>query len=187
MGTNFDKESWLAEIEQSRVEAADYLLSDFDWRSAKMPSGFKGPIYYPPNERWRVSARLDKEAAGTVMHVQLQTSIGDLRDFHVEGTFVFSLDGEKQQLTAYRMIPAHADFNELFVPFRDVTSGKETYGAGRYLDIPAHNGNVEYVLDFNKAYNPLCAYSPRYNCPYPPPQNHLKIAIEAGEKIPFEH
>jgi uncharacterized protein (DUF1684 family) len=71
------------------------------------------------------------------------------------------------------------------VPFRDATTGKETYGAGRYLDVLRIKGE-DYVLDFNTAYNPLCAYSPRYNCPYPPAQNRLKIPVEAGEKTPVE-
>ena len=69
------------------------------------------------------------------------------------------------------------------MPFKDSTTGKETYGAGRYLDIPRQDDD-NYIIDFNLAYNPTCAFSPRYNCPYPPPQNTLKIPIEAGEKSP---
>ena len=87
-----------------------------------------------------------------------------------------------------RAIATQPGDDMMFVPFRDATSGKETYGAGRYLDIPRHDDSDDaYMLDFNLAYNPSCAYSPRWNCPYPPPQNNLNIAVEAGEKVPYEH
>lgn len=182
-----DKDIWLSALEEAREEASDYYLNQFNWRGSPMPGDFTGPRYYPPEERWRIAATLDREAPGTGMRVQLETSIGDLRDFDVYGTFVFEIEGEQHQLTAYRMVPPHPDYDELFVPFRDATSGKETYGAGRYLDVPRLEDTTSYILDFNAAYNPSCAYSPRYSCPYPPPQNRLKIAVEAGEKIPFEH
>jgi uncharacterized protein len=182
----FDREKWLEELEASRRDTTEYFLEEFNWRGAPVPEGFEGPRYYPPDERWRLRARLDRDAPGTGARVQLQTSVGDLRDVDVYGTFVFNVDGQAHRLEAFRMVPAHPDYDELFVPFRDATTGKETYGAGRYLDVPRIEGQ-DYVLDFNYAYNPLCAYSPRYNCPYPPPQNHLKVAVEAGEKVPFEH
>lgn len=186
MSTEFDEAAWRLALEEEREGARDYYLNQFSWRGTPMPENFEGPLFYPPDPTWRKEARLDRDAPGTGMRVQLQTSIGDLRDFDVYGTLVFDVEGEEQRLTAYSSVPASPDFDYLFVPFRDATSGKETYGAGRYLDIPRHDGNT-YILDFNGAYNPSCAYSPRYNCPYPPPQNHLKIPIEAGEKAPSGH
>ena len=183
MNNDFNREEWLRTVEQSRQGATDYYLHQFNWRGHPIPEGFTGPRYYPPHERWRVPAVLDRQAPGAGTRVQLDTSIGDLRDFDVYGTFVFEIDGQEHRLIAYRMVLPHPDHDELFVPFRDATSGNETYGAGRYLDIPRHDGDT-YILDFNTAYNPSCAYSPRYNCPYPPPQNHLRIPVEAGEKIP---
>ena len=185
-GREWDREAWLRALEEAREEAADYYLNEFNWRGTPVPEGFEGPRYYPPDERWIVRAELDRQVPGTGLRVQLQTSIGDLREFDVYGNFVFTVDGEEQRLTAYSMVPAQPGYDELFVPFRDATSGKETYGAGRYLDVPRHDAD-EYLLDFNAAYNPSCAYSPRYNCPYPPPQNRLKVSVEAGEKIPVEH
>ena len=71
----------------------------------------------------------------------------------------------------------------LFVPFADPTSGKETYPAGRYLDLPPTPTGI-YAIDFNKAYNPYCAYNDTYECPFPPPSNRLKLEIRAGEKAP---
>jgi uncharacterized protein (DUF1684 family) len=186
METNFDAEAWRSEIEDTRKEATEYFLNHFNWRGTHRPPNFEGPKWYPVEEAWRIPAVLDRDAPGAGMRVQLQTSIGDLREFDVYGTFSFDVEGRQQSLTAYRMVPESPEFDELFVPFKDATTGKETYGAGRYLDVPRHDG-ADYVLDFNQAYNPSCAYSPRYNCPYPPPQNTLKTAIEAGEKIPFEH
>ena len=70
---------------------------------------------------------------------------------------------------------------DLFLPFRDATSGNETYGAGRYLE-PEELSTGEIVVDFNLAYNPFCAYSENYSCPLPPFENHLKVPIRAGEK-----
>lgn len=182
---NIDINEWKSRIEEARSEATDYFINQFNWRGSRRPDDFSGPKWYPISEEWRIEAKLDREAPGTGARVQLETSIGDLRDFENYGTFVFEVNGQEARLTAYRMVPEPEGFDELFVPFKDTTTGKETYGAGRYLDIPRQSGN-QYVLDFNTAYNPLCAYTPRYNCPYPPPQNRLRVAVEAGEKIPFE-
>jgi uncharacterized protein (DUF1684 family) len=71
----------------------------------------------------------------------------------------------------------------LFIPFRDLTSGKESYGGGRYIDTEIPAGET-LILDFNRAYNPYCAYSHRYSCPIPPEENTLKVEIRAGEKVP---
>ncbi len=185
MDDPFNQVAWQIELEESREEATDYFLNQFNWRGLAVHEGFEGPRWFPINEKWRIPARLDRDAPGTGAHVQLQTSIGDLRDFHVYGTLIFEVDGQEGRLTAYRMVPEPPGFDELFVPFKDATTGKETYGAGRYLDIERHDGD-NYILDFNRAYNPLCAFSPRYNCPYPPPQNKLAIAVEAGEMVPLE-
>jgi len=69
----------------------------------------------------------------------------------------------------------------LFIPFKDATSGKETYGAARYLEIEETEVGI-FLVDFNKAYNPYCAYSEAYSCPFPPRENWLEVAIKAGEK-----
>ena len=74
----------------------------------------------------------------------------------------------------------HPDYDELFVPFKDATTGKESYGAGRYVDVPRHDGE-DYILDFNKAHNPSCAYNPAWACPLAPPENRLPAPIRAGE------
>ncbi len=190
METQFDEQEWLGTLKEDREQTTDYYLTSFDWRGVAVPEDYNGPRYYPPDASWRFNARLDRQAPGTGAHVQLLTSVGDLRDFNVAGDFVFTVDGQEHRLTAYSALPAHPGHDELFVPFQDATSGGETYGAGRYLDVPQQEEDGKdsnYILDFNTAYNPSCAYSPRWNCPYPPPQNKLKIAIEAGEKVPYKH
>ncbi|HUS17885.1 MAG TPA: DUF1684 domain-containing protein, partial [Chloroflexia bacterium] len=101
----------------------------------------------------------------------------------------FELNGQPLTLHVYQPIGenAHRGDRELFVPFRDRTAPRETYGAGRYLRLRAQDGNDEYTLDFNRADNPWCAYSPNYSCTVPPPANHLPVEIRAGEKIFEEH
>ena len=89
-----------------------------------MPDEFDGPRYFPVSEEWREQAQLDRDAPGTGMHVQMQTSVGDLRDFDVYGMFVFEHDGEEQRLTAYRMVPENPDYDELFVPFKDAPQAR---------------------------------------------------------------
>ena len=99
----------------------------------------------------------------------------------------FTLKGKPMQLTVYRSValaklPEYQDY--LFLPFTDDTNGTDTYGGRRYIDlsIKDFNGN-SVVIDFNRAYNPYCAFSGKYSCPKPPEENHLQIAIPAGEKL----
>ena len=94
----------------------------------------------------------------------------------------FTLKGQPQSLGAF-VEDGTQEITTLFVPFADMTTGTETYSAGRYLDLnPTSSGY--YTIDFNRAYNPYCAYSAAYECPYPPPSNRLKLAVTAGEKAP---
>jgi uncharacterized protein (DUF1684 family) len=94
------------------------------------------------------------------------------------------IDGDTLQLTIYQNIDlmnqqGYEDY--LFIPFNDLTNGMETYGGGRYLDVQQGEGDT-LTLDFNKAYNPYCAYNPKYSCPIPPDENKLDVEIRAGEK-----
>lgn len=118
---------------------------------------------------------------------KMPTSDGKQKEYFKYGTLTFTLKGQIQQLNVYRSLallkmPQYKNY--LFVPFKDQTNGTETYGGGRYLDLQTTDiqGDI-LVLDFNKAYNPYCAFSNGYSCPIPPQANHLKVSIEAGEKI----
>jgi hypothetical protein len=99
---------------------------------------------------------------------------------------ISSIGGKEYRLEAFKSEHPHGAEDSLFVPFRDKTSGSETYGAGRYLDIPENEVGV-YELDFNRAYNPLCAYNANYVCPMAPRENWLDIKIEAGERLYKQH
>jgi uncharacterized protein (DUF1684 family) len=141
---------------------------------------FEGLNYYPVDLDYRVLANLVREPNPGIFRVQ--TTTGDHKEYTRIGRLEFDLEGQTLRLTAFLPPsdePLHG--NRLFVPFRDKTSGKETYGAGRYLDLNKRASD-EYVLDFNRAYNPYCAYSPYYSCPLPPGENNLPVEIRAGEK-----
>jgi uncharacterized protein (DUF1684 family) len=112
---------------------------------------------------------------------EMPTSSGQPRRERRAGTLHFTLQGQPMTLTAF--VEADApNLNRLFVPFGDTTSGKETYPAGRYIDL-ARTPTGLYELDFNRAYNPYCYYNESYECPLPPSENKLKIPIHAGEKV----
>jgi uncharacterized protein (DUF1684 family) len=113
--------------------------------------------------------------------IVVETTADGSQEYLRWGRFEFEVDGRSVTLTAYR---ADADEDRLWVPFRDATSGEETYGAGRYLDLELDEHRVDgrWVLDFNEAYNPTCAYNHAYECPMVPTENWLEVRIEAGER-----
>jgi uncharacterized protein len=177
---------WRSDLEDARHQAAHYYEHQFDWRGHPPPADFHGPRFFDVAEEWRRAAWLDTSAPGTGDRVTLPTSTGKLREMTIAGQLVFEAGGREQRLTLF--IGHGRDGSDYgFVPFRDATSGHETYGAGRYLDLPYDPAATDYLLDFNWAYNPSCAYSPAYDCPYPPPGNRLDVRVEAGERVPFAH
>jgi uncharacterized protein len=177
--------AWEDFVRQLRENARRYYLEDFDWRGEPIPEDFDGPRYYPIDPGWRVVARLDRETRGAGEEVELATSTGQLRRMVRVGQVVFDPGDGEVRLTVFHPAGATGD-DPLFIPFQDATSGTETYGAGRYLDAFLEDDDT-VELDFNLAYSPSCAYSPRYDCPYPPPGNRLPIPVRAGEVAPFAH
>lgn len=136
--------------------------------------------YFDPDPRYAVPAEL--RLYESRQPVEVPTSTGTVRQMELVGTLNFTIDGQQMSLGA--LVPAGTrQIQELFVPFADLTTGTETYKAGRYLDIPPTATGL-YTIDFNRAYNPTCAYNESYECPYPPPSNRLNVAIRAGEKAP---
>lgn len=141
--------------------------------------------FFPVSEKYRVKARFEKTNANGWF--QMQTSGPLKKMYRLYGVLHFQINGSPLQLNVYQsqdLLQNDKYKNYLFLPFTDATSGKESYHGGRYLDLTFEDiQNNEVVLDFNKAYNPYCAYvTGRYNCPIPPPENHLTIALKAGEK-----
>ena len=142
---------------------------------------YAGLRYFAPDQRYRVEGLRvdpDPDPANTT---EIVTSDGKTREASRVGTLDFEVPGGRGQLVGYSF--GGAPTTELFIPFRDATSGSQSYGAGRYLDLEAEDDG-SYVLDFNLAYNPWCAYAPQYSCPLPPRENWLTFPIEAGEKDP---
>nr|WP_221276851.1 DUF1684 domain-containing protein [Deinobacterium chartae] len=143
---------------------------------AAQRSAFSGLRYFAPDEAYRVRAAV--VPAGSVEEIELATTSGEARLFVRLGYAEFELPTGRAQLDLFA--PAgDPEPQRAFVPFRDATSGRETYGTGRYLDAPLEGGEV--LLDFNLAYNPYCAYQEGWSCPLPPRQNWLSLEVRAGE------
>ncbi len=135
---------------------------------------FQGLDYFPEAPNLRLVMRVDPFKEQRV--VQIQTSTGEMENYTRYGLLRFEVDGKPAQLTVY------LDRNDNpFIPFQDGTSGKESYGAGRYLE-PEALDEERFLVDFNLAYNPWCAYSPFFSCPLPPEENRISVPIRAGEK-----
>jgi len=142
---------------------------------------FKGLKYYPVDLKYRFRVKLNRFERPE--RVTMGTSTGETRSLLRAGYFESDVDGVTVSANAYKS--GGLQDHSLFIPFRDKTSGKETYGAGRYIDLEEQPGDI-YDLDFNLAYSPSCAYNPNYSCPLPPVENWLGVEIKAGEKTYHE-
>ncbi len=143
---------------------------------------FDGLTYFPPDPAYQFEVEKVSPYEGTEpVEFEMTTSDGRVRTAFRVATLPFEIDGQALRLHAYRF-DGSAE-GSLFVPFQDATSGTETYGAARYLDLEVEDdGRV--ILDFNLAYHPYCAYNEQYSCPLPPAENRLPVRIEAGERMP---
>jgi uncharacterized protein (DUF1684 family) len=176
-----DVGTWAVGIEQERTEKDQFFAGH--WHSPIPPEDraeFRGLDYYPPDPDYRFEIELAEH--GEKNQVRMAYTRGGERDFARWGEFRFSIAGEECVLQAYK---SDAEEEQLFVPFRDATSGQGTYGAGRYLDLTAARDRTpdgKWIVDLNKAYNPWCAYSEDYTCPFVPQENWLTVPVRAGEK-----
>jgi uncharacterized protein (DUF1684 family) len=168
---------WISQVQEFRKGKDEFFATSHDSPLAHGKTGsFKGLRYFSPDPRYKILANLHRY--DNPEKVTMTTSKGTRQQFHRLGYFEFDIEGKKVKIQAYKS--AERESNELFIPFKDGTSGKESYGAARYLDIE-ENPDDEYVVDFNYAYNPYCAYSQDYVCPLPPKENWLEVRILAGE------
>jgi uncharacterized protein (DUF1684 family) len=143
--------------------------------------GFDGLPYYPVDESLLFDdLRLEPYEGDEPVRFEIPTSDGKMRPAERAGVFRLQLGGAERSLTAYIFEGGSAD--NVFVPFLDGTSGEETYGAGRYLDIEREEDGT-YSVDFNLAYHPSCVYDLRFSCPLTPAENRLPIPIRAGERL----
>jgi len=137
------------------------------------------PRWYPYDARFRLTLSLEPDA----LRIALGSTREHDRSAERVGWFAFTLEGNACRLAATRLIEPGVPKDSLQLFFRDRTSGETTYGLGRYLDLE-DSGDGRYIVDFNRAYNPACAFSPYYNCPVPPEENRLPVMITAGEMTP---
>lgn len=148
------------------------LLEEQQWRFSKLE-------YFPVDLNFKLIAQAKPLADQNPM--PMTTSTGHESIYIPRFFLEFDLDGHRVHVTAYQQVDDVArNSTTYFVPFTDLTSGKETYGAGRYLEFN-YTGEGRVLLDFNFAYNPYCAYNYNFSCPIPPRDNHINAAIRAGE------
>jgi uncharacterized protein (DUF1684 family) len=142
-------------------------------------AAFGGLRYFKPAAAYRVVARLTRAAALAPLPLALT---GGAADAYVRwGVAEFELSGQPQKLV---LLQKQGETKELFLPFTDATNGQQTYGGGRYLDLPVPAPEAtEITLDFNAAYSPFCAYNHNYSCPKPPADNRLTVPVLAGEQL----
>lgn len=167
--------SLTSELDAQRRSTDAFFASEHSPLTQEQRARFSGLAYYSedPTLRWMLPvAPIDRTPS-----LEMQLSTGDVRHYRRVGFVRFDVGTQAGALTLY----SAGDDRSLFVPFRDITSGSETYAAGRYLDVDVPiDGHV--VIDFNLAYNPYCAYNQRWACPLPPAENTLTAPIRAGEK-----
>lgn len=168
------------ELKKEREEKDMMMKTGDDSPFAKSKESFTGLNYFEPDLKYRIVADLVPVQNKNL--VVLPTSDGKEKRYQEYAYAEFTLDGIFCKLLILEIIDQGPFRGTLFLAFADETSAKETYGAGRYLDIKKVPGASNVTLDFNRAYNPYCAYSDVFSCPFPPKDNILKIAIKAGER-----
>jgi uncharacterized protein (DUF1684 family) len=165
----------MSELQEFRKDKDDFFQ-----RHSQSPltpeqrQAFHGLNYYPENDDLRLEVQVDEfDPRDTV---EMQTNTGDSQVYERLGRFRFRVDGQDAELTIYQSP------NGFFLPFVDSLAGQETYPAGRYLE-PEPLPGKRFLVDFNLAYNPYCAYNEMWSCPITPFENRLKVPIRAGEKL----
>lgn len=167
-------------VEKDRKEKDEFMKSGEGSPFLKDTIPFEGLKYFPVNEKYNIKAKLEPVEEKKV--VLLGTSDGKEQKYLEYAYAIFDLDGVENKLLILELMDAGPLRGKLFLAFADESSGIETYGAGRYLDVKKVPAATSIELDFNLAYNPYCAYTEKFSCPFPPKENILKVAILAGEK-----
>jgi len=176
-----DVDAWMKQVEAERRDKDTFFASHPQSPlSLQDRRAFQGLAYWAPDLAYRYELEINEHDEKQV--VEVADTGGEQRNLWRWGEFRFEVASRQCVLQAYKSDP---DENRYFIPFRDTTSGAESYGAGRYLDLsPDEHLTKEgkWILDLNAAYNPWCAYSERYACPFVPAENWLRVPIRAGEK-----
>ncbi len=165
----------MTQLENFRAQKDEFFASQPESPlTPEQKRDFQGLRYFPENPDLRLEVTVEEFEEQD--EIQMQTTTGGVQDYLRFGKFKFQVDGDEAELTIY------ASHHGFFLPFADSLAGTETYGAGRYLE-PQHLGNGTFLVDFNLAYNPYCAYNEAWACPITPFENRVKVPIRAGEKI----
>ncbi len=176
-------QNYVAQINEFRIGYMNGFL--IDPHSPLKKEDVKYLRFYEVDSTYRVTATV--EIVANAQTFDMPTFSGATQEQIPYALLKFTLNGKPMQLTVYKSVflsrqPQYKDY--LFLPFTDETNGKTTYEGGRYIDLSAKDiKGSTMVIDFNKAYNPYCAFGGGYSCPKPPDENHLQFAVEAGEKL----
>lgn len=181
-----EQKAIIADIQQQRAEKDQGFKEDENSPLLQEDKeNFQGLKYYPVDLSLRFEgaiAKYDSVIPDTIMGTK-----GEPRPAVKYGYFPFNYQGKEYRLEIYKILRDNPEYAKyLFLGFTDASSGHETYGGGRYIDMTENEENF-YVVDFNLAYNPYCAYNPRYTCAIPSSENRLPFKVEAGEKTFKEH
>ena len=171
-------EPWRKELETERAMKDEFMARhpESPFVAGRVP--FHPLVYFPPDPAYRVSATLERVSPPAEAY--LRTNRDNQAVMRYLGDLKFSLQRRALRLRLYHA--GEGVGTSVFVPFRDATSGRESYGAGRYLTLELNEQDV-YELDFNRAFNPYCAYTDDFECGFPPAENDLPVSIRAGEKV----
>lgn len=171
-----DSTTYITMTTAKRKAKDNQFLTDKNSPIIGLSEEFTGLNYYPIQWGYRLPIQLPQKTDSA--WVTLTDTKGGIRKYQGKGAIFFQLEGKQMELWAYRQ----EEYGVWFIPFRDMTSGRESYGGGRYIEIKGNAGDSAW-LDFNEAYQPYCHYNPRFSCPVVPTANHLPIPIRAGERL----
>ena len=168
---------WQEELEEERSMKDEFMLRDRESPFVVGRVPFHPLRYFPPDAKYLVRAKLERRPSPEEAY--LRTNRDNQAVMRYIGDLTFSIAGEALHLRLYHA--GEGVGTSVFVPFRDLTSGGESYGPGRYLTLELNKDDL-YEVDFNRAFNPYCAYTDDFECAFPPSENDLPVAIPAGEK-----
>lgn len=178
-GCTSPPEDYPAKIATERAHKDEFLRRSEEIIRPPDRDKFLPLSYFAIDESYAVPAQL--QPAETRTRVRVPTSTGKVRDMERVGVLQFTLKGQPLKLSAL-VDAGSARIERLSVMFSDLTSGTETYQAGRYMELDPTATGI-YVVDFNAAFHPYCYYNPEYDCPYPPAENRLTVPVRAGERL----
>lgn len=176
-----DEAAWRASVEEERRMRETLYLGPDTPLAPDVRRAFRGLRWFPIDARYRLRGVKLHRHARPIPDRLGATGADAVRLLEV-GAFRFDLLGSPASLLAYAPAPGESDEAYVLIPFRDATSGHETYGGGRYLDVEPRSDDV-YELDLNRCYHPYCAHDDQWACVIPPPENRLAARVEAGERL----